>query len=86
MRKSLLSVAIATTVLATSAYAASILSDTGSIKTLDSTKHQVTLADGKVFTAPTGWAFANYKAGDKVRVTYDMMDGKRVATQIARTS
>ena len=60
--------------------------DTGVIKMLDPAKHQITLADGKVFETPAGWTFTAYKAGDKVAVTYAVENGKMVASLITKAS
>ena len=85
MRKSLITAAVAATFLTHAAFAASV-SDTGTIKSLDAAKHQVTLADGKVFEAPAGWSFTTYKVGDKVKVTYETQGGKMMASEIIKSS
>ena len=85
MRKSLVTAALAATFLTHAAFAASV-TDTGAIKSLDAAKHQVTLADGKVFEAPAGWAFTTYKVGDKVKVTYETQNGKMMASEIIKSS
>jgi Cu/Ag efflux protein CusF len=85
MRKSLVTAALAASFLTTAAFAASI-TETGAIKLLDATKHQVTLADGKVFQVPAGWKFADYKVGEKVKVTYELQNGKMMASEIIKTT
>lgn len=85
MRKSLVSAALAASLLTTAAFAASA-TDIGAIKSLDATKHLVTLADGKVFQAPAGWSFSAYKVGEKVKVTYEVQDGKMMASEIVNAS
>ncbi len=83
MRKTLITAAVAATLFSTAAYAAT---DTGNIKTLDPTKKEVTLVDGKVFIAPTNWTFASYAVGEKVKVTYHTASGKMLATAIIKVS
>jgi Cu/Ag efflux protein CusF len=83
MRKSIIVAALAATLVSGAALAAAT-TDTGAIKSLDAAKSLVTLADGKVFQAPAGWNFANYKVGDKVRVIYEMQNGKMTASEIVR--
>jgi hypothetical protein len=85
MRKSLVTAALAATFLATAAFAAAS-TDMGTIKSLDPVKHLVTLSDGKVFAAPTGWNFTTYKVGDKVKVTYELKGGKMMASEIIKES
>ena len=85
MRKSLVTAALAATFLTHAAFAASV-TDTGAIKSLDASKHLVTLADGKVFEAPAGWSFTTYKVGDKVKVTYETENGKMMASEIIKAS
>ena len=85
MRKSLVTAALAASFLTTAAFAAAT-TDTGAIKSLDAALHQVTLADGKVFQAPVGWNFTTYKVGDKAKVTYELQNGKMMASEIIKTS
>ncbi len=85
MRTSFAVAAIAASLISTAAFAAS-QSDTGAIKTLDAAKHQLTLADGKNFQLPTTWKSAGFKVGDKVLITYEMQNGKMVASSVAHAS
>lgn len=86
MRKSsLVTAALAATFVSGVAFAAAN-TDTGTIKRLDPARHQVTLADGKVFAVPGGWKFADYKVGEKVKVTYEMKNGQMAASAITRAS
>jgi hypothetical protein len=85
MRKSLITAALAATFVAGAALAAD-QSDTGAIKTIDQAKHQLTLADGKVFQLPTAWESTGFKAGDKVKVTYEMKGSQMVASAVTHAS
>jgi Cu/Ag efflux protein CusF len=85
MRKSLISAALAASLVSTVAFAAN-QTDSGTIKTLDSVKHQLTLADGKIFALPAAWDGAGFKIGDKVKVTYEMQSGKMMANAVAHES
>jgi hypothetical protein len=39
-----------------------------------------------VFQAPAGWSFAAYKVGDKVKATYELQNGKMMASEIIKSS
>jgi hypothetical protein len=85
MRKSLTIAALAASIIsATAAFAAT--SDVGPIKALDQSKHQLTLIDGKVFTLPATWSGAGFKVGDKVKVTYEIQNGKMMASAVTKAS
>jgi Cu/Ag efflux protein CusF len=81
MRKSLILSSLVAVFVAGGALAAN-LSDSGTIKSIDSTKHQVTLSDGKTFVVPASMKLNNYKVGEKVRVTYQTKNGQMAATDI----
>jgi hypothetical protein len=85
MRKSLISAAVAASLISTVAFAAT-QTESGSIKVLDAVKHSLTLADGKIFETPATWSATGFKIGDKVKVTYEMRDGKMVASAVAHAS
>jgi Cu/Ag efflux protein CusF len=85
MRKSLISAALAASLISTAAFAAS-QTDTGAIKALDEGKHILTLADGKIFDLPATWKGTGFKVGDKVKVTYEMQNGKMMASEVAHAS
>jgi Cu/Ag efflux protein CusF len=84
MRKSLVIAALAASILSVPALAAT--ADVGPIKAIDSTKHQLTLSDGKVFMLPSSFSASGFKVGDKVKVTYTMQNGKMVASEVSKTS
>jgi Protein of unknown function (DUF1344) len=83
MRKSLVIAAVAASMISTAAFAAA---DTGAIKVIDAAKHQLSLADGKVFELPAAWKPTGFKVGDKVTVTYEMKNGKMEASAVAHAS
>ena len=85
MRKSLVSAALAASLISTVAFAAA-QSDSGAIKTLDTVKHQLTLADGKIFDLPASWSGSGFKIGDKVKVTYETQNGKMMASAVTHAS
>jgi Protein of unknown function (DUF1344) len=85
MRKSLISAALAASLVSTVAFAAN-QTDTGAIKAIDQAKHQLTLADGKVFDLPAAWKATGFKAGDKVTVTYEMQGNAMMASAVAHAS
>ncbi len=74
---------IAAATLALMMGAAFAASDTGTIKQINPNSDAVTLDDGKTFTLAEGTEAESLKIGQKVTVTYDMKDGKMVATKIA---
>jgi len=85
MRKSLVTAAFAASIIsATAAFAAT--ADVGPIKTLDQAKHQLILTDGKVFTLPAAWKGTGFKVGDKVKVTYQIQNGKMMASEVSKAS
>jgi len=76
--KGVLSAAVASLMLSSAALAAT---ETGSIKTLDSAKHQIVLDTGKTFETAS-LDLKAFKVGDKVLVDYETKDGKMVASKI----
>lgn len=83
MRKSLaISTLVIASVIATGALAATPLTDSGKITSMDRTGHQITLADGKIFQVPASWNFSSYKVGQNVKVTYEMQGGHMVASNV----
>lgn len=82
MRKSLILAASLATMLVSSAAFAAAMNDSGVIKTIDTQKHTITLADGKVFGLPTGFDAKTLKAGEKVAVVYDMKGKDMLASSV----
>ena len=85
MRKSLVIAAVAASLVSGAALAANV-TDTGAIKALDQAKHSLTLADGKVFSLPAAWKATGFKIGDKVKITYEVTNGKMMANAVTHAS
>jgi len=83
MRKTLVTAAFAASILSATAFAAT--TDVGPIKMIDTTKHQLTLTDGKTFVLPANFS-ETFKIGDKVKVTYTMKGGKMMASDVVKAS
>jgi len=49
---------------------------TGVIKSIDTVKDTVTLADGATYSAPASMKLSTYKVGQKVAITYTQSNGK----------
>ncbi len=83
MKKSiaLMPAIVATAVLSASAFAAS-MSKVGDVKSTDAAKNELVLSTGDTFTLPKSFKTDALKVGEKVKVTYEMHDGKMVATHV----
>ena len=79
-KKRLISAAVAGVLLSSAAFAA-LSTEIGVIKTLDTSKHQIVLDTGKAFEAPTV-DLSTFKTGEKVDVSYELKDGKMVASKV----
>ncbi len=55
----------------------------GKIKEVSKDKTWFSLADGSKFSIAAGVSMEGLKAGSEVTVSYEMKDGKKVATQIS---
>lgn len=71
-------------VLSTAALAAS-QTKTGDVKSTDIAKHELTLATGDTFEVGSSVKLDKIKAGDKVAITYELKDGKMVASKVFHT-
>jgi hypothetical protein len=69
-------------ILALTAGAAFAASDTGKVKLIDTKNDAITLEDGKTFSLSEGVEAESLKVGQTVEVTYDVKNGKMVATHI----
>ncbi len=58
---------------------------TGDVKSADAAKHELTLANGSTFELGGKVKLKKIKAGDKVAVTYEMKDGKMMASKVHHT-
>ena len=82
MRKSLfLAGSLGAMILASAAIAAT-MDASGVIKTIDTKANTITLADGKTYVLPSGFAINTLKTGEKVALVYDMKNNKMVATSV----
>jgi Cu/Ag efflux protein CusF len=59
---------------------------TGVIKSIDTAKSEVTLDNGKTYKLSASIKPADWKAGDKVKVTYDEANGQMTATALTKES
>jgi Cu/Ag efflux protein CusF len=81
MRKSLiLAASLGTMIISSAAFAA--MNASGVIKTIDAKANSITLADGKTYGLPAGFAITTLKTGEKVAVVYDMKNSQMVATSV----
>jgi Cu/Ag efflux protein CusF len=71
----------AVTAMASSALAAS-MTKTGDIRSTDAAKHELTLSSGETFTVDSHVKLGSFKTGDKVAVTYDTKDGRKLASKV----
>lgn len=83
MRKSVLAAATAAALFAgiSLANAADV---TGTIKSIDATAGMITLDNGKAYKLPASIKAADWKVGEKVKVTYDNKNGQLVVTAVAK--
>jgi hypothetical protein len=72
---------VAAVILSTAAFAA-VQTKTGEIKSTDAAKHELVLSSGETFELGSTIKIDKLKAGEKVTVTYDMKDGKMVASKV----
>ncbi|MBZ8132341.1 DUF1344 domain-containing protein [Afifella sp. IM 167] len=81
MREFLIPVTLAAA-LASGAALAANKTDTGTVRSMDTSRHHLTLSDGKVFTLPSSWSSAGYKIGDKVKVSYETQGKNLMASSV----
>jgi hypothetical protein len=83
MRRILVSAAAAA-LLATSslAFAANQTTE-GTVKSYNGQQHQIVLADGTTYSVPASFKDPGLKAGTKVKLTWDMQNGQRMANDVA---
>jgi hypothetical protein len=61
---------------------AASMTDTGTVKSVNSKNDAITLDDGKVFVLAEGTEAESVKIGSKVKVTFTMKSGKLIATKV----
>jgi Cu/Ag efflux protein CusF len=74
MRKIL--IPAAATALFAAASIANAADATGVIKSIDTVKDTITLADGATYHAPSSVQLSSFKIGQKVAITYSQSNGK----------
>ena len=81
MRSRLLPALLAASLsLAGAAYAST--STTGQIKALDMTASTVTLDNGIAYSLPVNFKDPGLKVGEKVQISWNIKDGKHMATRV----
>lgn len=59
----------------------------GVVKTWDAATHTLTLQDGKSYVLPASFNKADaFKAGEKVKISYDVKNGQNMATSAQMAS
>ena len=84
MKLSLISASVLALGLLTGSGFAATTNDVSTIKAIDAKTHQLTLADGKMFTLPASWTLRAFKTGEKVRVSYQDKMGSLTVIKIRR--
>jgi len=83
MRKSVLAAATAAALFAGISLA-SAAEVTGTIKSIDVTAGMITLDNGKSYKLPASIKAADWKVGDKVKLTFDDNNGQLNVTAVAK--
>lgn len=86
MRIRMLPLVLVASLAAGSAALAAASTATGTIKSIDTAKMEITLSDGTVYMLPKGFKVADLKVGEKVSVTWDMANGAHAASAVAPAS
>jgi len=81
-----LGVLVAATVLVAGAGGAWANSVSGTIKTVDSKNHELTLDDGKTYNVASNVTLEGLKPGDKVKINAEMKNGKSIVDKVEQTS
>lgn len=84
-KKALAPIALASLAVLSSAALAASQTKTGEIKSTDAAKHEIVLSTGDTFEAGTKIKLDKLKVGEKVAVTYEMKDGKMLASKVHAT-
>ena len=84
MKRHLLPAILAGTLaLSGAAFAASMTTTEGIVKSIDMSAHTLTLSDGSVYKLPANFKNADVKAGAKVNVTWEMMGVSKEASDVS---
>lgn len=81
-KTSILTAVLATSTLLSTAAFAAPQTKSGEIKSIDAAKNELVLSGGDVFELPKAFKVDTVKAGEKVKITYEMKDGKMAATHV----
>jgi len=82
MRKLIVSAAAAALLASGSMAFAAVKHTTGTVKTFDGTPKSLVLDDGSAFTLPKTFKDPGLKAGEKVRISWDMSGKEKVAEAV----
>jgi len=82
MRKIIVSAAAVAFLASGSVAFAAVKHTTGTVKTYDGTAMSLVLDDGSTFTLPQTFKDPGLKAGEKVRVSWDMSGKNKVAESV----
>jgi hypothetical protein len=82
MRKLIVSAAVAAVLASGSVAFAAVKHTTGKVKSYDGTSMSLVLADGSTFTLPKTFKDPGLKAGEKVRVSWDMNGKNKIAEAV----
>ena len=74
--------AVAAAVIASSPLAYAAQNTTGKIKALDMTASTVTLDNGIAYSLPVNFKDPGLKVGEKVQISWNIKDGKHMATRV----
>lgn len=82
MSKKLLSTALVALTLVSTAALAATQTKVGEVKSTDTAKRELVLSTGDTFELPKAFKVESLKAGEKFKITYEMKDGKMMATHV----
>lgn len=82
IRKIVVPLAFAAVLVSSLAAMAESMLATDVIKTIDAAKNEIVLNDGKTYQLPAEFKADSIQVGQKVTVTFDVTDGKNVATKV----
>lgn len=84
-KNALVPIALTSLAALSSAALAASQTKTGEIKSTDAAKHEIVLSTGDTFEAGGKIKLDKLKVGEKVAITYEVKDGKMLASKIHAT-
>lgn len=78
--------ALAVTIMAAATGGVFAADTSGTIKSMDTAAHTITLEDGKVYHLAPGTDMSHFKQGEKVQVTFDAKNGMNNASSVKAAS